>query len=77
MLVREEANTQLIFQERIDPIERAARTAPGDLDAVVANHDPEGFLTEVFGLLSAALPMKTAESRGVLVVMISIRLPVA
>ena len=47
---REKAYTQRIFQKRVDPVERSARTASCDLDAVIVNHDPEGFLAEVFGL---------------------------
>jgi len=49
---REEAYTQHIFQERVDPVERSARTTSCDLDAVLLNHDPEGFLAKVFCLPS-------------------------
>ena len=52
---REEADTQLIFQKRVDPVERSARTASRDLDAVIINHDPESFLAKFCGHLSRRL----------------------
>ena len=74
---REEPHTQLIFQERVNPVERSARTAPRDLDAVIVNHDPESFLAKFFGLLSRRLANEDPRLSRPLAVTISIRAPVA